>query len=49
MQREKNRTENSILECVKKSTVRRVNEEHTMQREMAELNRLKQNKNIKYS
>jgi hypothetical protein len=49
MQREKNRTENNILECVNKSTVRRVNEEHIMQREMAELNRLKQNKNRKYS
>jgi hypothetical protein len=27
MQREKNRTENSILEYMKKSTMRRVNEE----------------------
>ena len=33
---------------MKKSTIRRVNEEHTMKREMAELNRLKQNKNRKY-
>jgi hypothetical protein len=46
----KNRTENSILEYMKKSTMRRVNEEvGTMQREIAELNRLKQNKNRKYS
>jgi hypothetical protein len=49
MQREKNRTENSILEYMKKSTMRRVNEEDTMQREIAELNRLKQIKNRKYS
>ena len=33
---------------MKKSTIRRVNEEHTMKREMAELNKLKQNKNRKY-
>jgi len=45
----KNRTENSILEYMKKSTMRRVNEEGTMKREIAELNRLKQIKNRKYS
>jgi hypothetical protein len=49
MQREKNRTENSILEYMKKSTMRRVNEEDTMQRKIAELNRLKQIKNRKYN
>jgi hypothetical protein len=48
MQREKNRTENSILEYMKKSTMRR-EKKITMQREMAELNRLKQIKNRKYS
>jgi hypothetical protein len=35
--------------CEEEYNVRRVNEEHTMQREMAELNRLKKNKNRKYS
>jgi hypothetical protein len=49
----KNRTENSILEYKKKSTKRVHEEDHeevsTMQREIAELNRLKQNKNRKYS
>jgi hypothetical protein len=49
MQREKNRTENSVLEYMNKSTMRRVNEEGTMQREIAELNRLKQIKNRKYN
>jgi hypothetical protein len=53
MQREKNRTENSILEYMKKSTKRVHEEAHEevspMQREIAELNRLKQNKNRKYS
>jgi hypothetical protein len=34
---------------MKKSTMRRVNEEDVMQREIAELNRLKQIKNRKYS
>jgi hypothetical protein len=53
MQREKNRTKNSILEYKKKST-KRVHEEDyeevsAMQREIDELNRLKQNKNRKYS
>jgi hypothetical protein len=49
MQREKDRTKNSILEYMKKSTMRSVNEEDTMQKEIAELNRLKKNKNRKYS
>ena len=44
----KNRTENSILECKKKST-KQVHEEGTMQREITKLNRLKQIKNRKYS
>jgi hypothetical protein len=44
----KNRTENNILEYMKKSTMRRVNEDDPMQRDIAELNRLKQNKNRKY-
>jgi hypothetical protein len=48
----KNRIENSILEYMKKST-KRVHEEYdqeeVMQREIAELNRLKQIKNRKYS
>jgi hypothetical protein len=47
----KNRTENSILEYMKKST-KRVHEEDdeevSMQREIAELNRLKRIKNRKY-
>ena len=34
---------------MKKSTMRSVNEEDTMQKEIAELNRLKQNKNRKYN
>ena len=48
----KNRTKNNILEYKKKSTKRvheEVHVEDTMQREIAELNRLKQNKNRKYS
>jgi hypothetical protein len=45
----RNRTENNILEYMKKSTMRRVNEDDPMQREIAELNRLKKNKNRKYS
>ena len=49
MQREKNRTKNSILEYMKKSTMRSKSEEVTMQWEIAELNRLKQIKNTKYS
>ena len=47
-----NRTENSILEYKKKSTKRVHEEDHEevshMQREIAELNRLKKNKNRKY-
>ena len=46
----KNRTENSILEYMKKSTMRSKSEGvSTMQREIAELNRLNQIKNKKYS
>jgi hypothetical protein len=45
----KNRTKNSTLEYKKKITMRRVNEEDYFQREITELNRLKQNKNRKYS
>jgi hypothetical protein len=48
MQREKNITENSIIEYMNKSTMRRVNEEDAMQREIAKLNRLKKIKNRKY-
>ena len=53
MQREKNRTKNNILEY-KKMSIKQVHEEDyeevsAMQREIVELNRLKQNKNRKYS
>jgi superfamily I DNA and RNA helicase len=44
-----NKTKNNILEYMKKSTMRRVNEDDPMQRDIAELNRLKQNKNRKYN
>jgi hypothetical protein len=48
-----NRTKNNILEYKKKSTKRVHEEDHeevsTMQREIVELNRLKKNKNRKYS
>ena len=52
MQRKKNRTKNSILEYMKKSSKqvhKEVHEKVSMQREIAELNRLKQNKNRKYN
>jgi hypothetical protein len=48
----KNRTENSILEYMKKSTKRVQEENHeevSMQKEIAKLNRLKRIKNRKYS
>jgi hypothetical protein len=45
----KNRTKNSILEYMKKSTMRSNSEKVTMQWEIAELNRLKKIKNRKYS
>ena len=52
MQRENNRIEKSILEYMKKSSKqvhKEVHEEVSMQREIAELNRLKKIKNRKYS
>ena len=45
----KNRAKNSILEYMKKSTMRSKSKEVTMQWDMAKLNRLKQDKNRKYS
>jgi hypothetical protein len=53
MQREKNRTKNSILEYKKNSTKQVQEEDYeevsVMQREIDELNSLKQKKNRKYS